>query len=71
MGINLQVGLSLLDGVDDLPEGLVGQLLTGQNRKRVTLLFLLHTLMQSSVTCFTSEPTTSMEPAMIPITSPE
>ena len=42
MGVNLQVGLSLLDGVDDLLEGLIGQLLAGQNRQRVALLSLLH-----------------------------
>ena len=42
MGVNLQIGLSLLDGVDDLLEGLIGQLLAGQNRQRVTLFFLLH-----------------------------
>ena len=42
MGVDLQIGLSLLDGIDDLLEGLIGQLLTGQNRQRVALLFLLH-----------------------------
>ena len=42
MGVDLQIGLSLLDSVDDLLEGFIGQLLAGQNRQRVTLLFLLH-----------------------------
>ena len=44
MGVNLQIGLSLLNGVDNLLEGLIGQFLAGQNRQRVALLFLLHSV---------------------------
>ena len=40
MGVNLQIGLSLLNGVDNLLEGLIGQFLACQNRQRVTLLLL-------------------------------
>ena len=39
MGVNLQIGLSLLNGVDNLLEGLIGQFLACQNRQRVALLF--------------------------------
>lgn len=71
MGVDLQIGLSLLDGVDDLwkassdsssPARIVSASPSSSSCMR---------LMQSSVTCFTSEPTTSMEPAMMPMTSPE